>query len=310
MPESAPGQNPPSFGVIACSDANMLPAACCALLSVHENLAAVGVRLFLLAIDLSEAQVAEVESFGRLHAMTIEILPYKTAEYDRESFGRWSRATLARLYLDRHVPRDIQRLLYVDADTIAVALLDDLFRIDMQGKALAAVDDYLMAFPEKIGRRQQKIGTRQGGRYFNAGVLLFDWQQCLDRDLVGRAREAFEKEPNRFDAHDQDVLNIAFEDNWLALPPRWNAQTGILPFVGKPAIVHFTGRKKPWQDIPPWPHRAMKDYYQRALQGSAWERFSRRPTVLAWTKSFLSHFSGHVTMPSKIASARRHFGRQ
>ena len=296
-----------SLAAIACADANMLPAACCALLSVHDNLVSVKARLFLFAIGIDETQIAAVDDFAQRHGMVIEVLRDTTRQLDGNSFGRWSRATLARLYMDLYVPGNIDRLLYIDADAVAVAPLDELFKADFGGKGLAAVDDYLMAFPAKIGRRQHRIGLRPKGRYFNAGVLVFDWRKALKSDLLRRAREAFEREPDRYAAHDQDVLNVMYEDDWLPLDPRFNAQTGILPFVGKPAIVHFTGRKKPWQAVMPWTHRGMKAFYRRALTGTPWLSFCKPSSFLDQVKSFVSHYSTQWTTPAKIAAVRAYF---
>jgi len=61
--------------------------------------------------------------------------------------------------------------------------------------------------------------------------------------------------------HDQDVMNIAFKNNVLFLPLRWNAssvffrkspkglhrtRTEIQDAVRGPGIVHYTGPDKPW----------------------------------------------------------------
>jgi lipopolysaccharide biosynthesis glycosyltransferase len=308
MSVSASNNAGSTFAAIACADANMLPAACCALLSVYNNTHLVKPRLFLFAIGVGEKQIADIEAFGRRHSIGIEVLCDTTSQLEGNSFGRWSRATLARLYMDIHVPAEIGSLLYIDADAVAVAPLDELFRRDLGGKALAAVDDYLMAFADKIGRRQKRIGLRPKGRYFNAGVLLFDWPKCCKTGALQRARDTFEKEPDRYLAHDQDVLNVVFQDNWLALEPRFNGQTGILPFVGPPAIVHFTGRKKPWQAVMPWKHRRMKAFYEQALERTPWVSFCKGSSISDKLASFASHFSTLLATPKKVATVRAYFG--
>jgi len=297
-----------SYGVIACADANMLPAACCALLSIRDRLAAPKARYLLLAVGAGETQMREIEAFASRHSIAIEVLRDPTPKAEEPAFGRWSRATLARLYMDLIVPGNIDRLLYIDSDAIAVAPLDGLFRADLAGRALGAVDDYLMAFPDKMKRRRQRIGLGPESRYFNAGVLLFDWRKSLEAGLIRKARETFEREPERYEAHDQDVLNIAFENDWQPVDPRFNAQTGILPFVGKPAIVHFTGRKKPWQAVAPWTHRRMKAFYREALAGTAWASFCKPSSFSDRMTSFAGHYSTQLTTPSKIASVRAYFG--
>lgn len=294
--------------VIVCSDVNMLPAACCTLLSVKRNLAASPVEFLLLGIDLKPKEIAEVESFARVHGMAINVLPYNTPDAARQTRGRWSMATLARLYMDLHVPAHIERLLYLDADVLAVAPLDELFTRDMQGKALAAVDDYIMAFPEKSGARQRKIGMREGGRYFNAGVLLFDWSACRARGLFVRTRETFEERSHLFQYNDQDVLNVTFDGDWLVLDLRFNTQTGLLPFVSRPAILHFTGKRKPWQVTVPWVHRRMTRRYIEDLRDTPWASFCRQPSMTRRIGGFFNYLGKRISGRTRFAQTRAYFG--
>jgi lipopolysaccharide biosynthesis glycosyltransferase len=297
----------PSYGAVACADPAMLPAACCALLSVHDNLKNLKVRLFLLAIDADERQIADIENFARLHAIKIEVLRDSAPDAGCASLGRWSRATLARLYLDLNIPAGIDRLLYIDADAVAVSDVDSLFTTELKGRPLGAVDDYRMPFREKMDRRQSKIGMRRGARYFNAGVLLFDWRMCVERGLLKNARDAFEAQPELFEAHDQDALNLAFADNWLPLDLRWNAQTGILPLIAKPGIRHFTGRRKPWSASVPWPHHAMKSFYAARLAGTGWSGFCLPSSGISEAGSFILDCLTKLTSRSKAMTVRRYF---
>lgn len=294
-------------GVIVCSDVNMLPAACCTLLSVKRNLSRNDVEFFLLGIDLKTEEVAEVEAFARLHGMDIQVLAYRTPQSALQTRGRWSSATLARLYMDLHLPARIERLLYLDADVLAVAPADELFTMDLAGKGLAAVDDYLMAFPEKSARRNEKIGLSAGGRYFNAGVLLFDWSRCLAEGLFEEARTVFAERSHLFDSNDQDVLNVVFDGDWLRLDPRWNTQTGIVPFVRQPAIFHFTGRRKPWHAAAPWIHRRMSERYAEYLRNTPWVSFCKEASFSRRIRNFISHVGKQISGREKVARTRAYF---
>ncbi|MGO7522371.1 glycosyltransferase, partial [Rhizobium brockwellii] len=91
--------------------------------------------------------------------------------------------------------------------------------------------------------------------YSDVGVMLFEWPACRSRGLFARTREIFVERSHLFENNVQDALNVTFDGVWLVLDPRWNTQTGLLHFVGRPAIIHFTGRKKPCQATVPWVHR-------------------------------------------------------
>lgn len=261
------------YAVVTCADMRMMPAAICALLSVFQKNSRADTKYILIGIDLQQSAHDDIRRFNEANGIDIEIVTYSEPPGLAATSGRWPPATLARLFIDLLISASFERVLYVDADILAAAPVGDLLTADLQGKALGAVDDYIMAFPEKARRREQKLGLMFGPRYFNAGVLLFDWQKCLSEGLLARARALIERPNARFDANDQDVLNVAFQGTWLPLPFRWNVQTGMLPFVSDPAVVHFTGRRKPWQHSINWAHRKFAGQYSDLLNGTPWSEF-------------------------------------
>jgi lipopolysaccharide biosynthesis glycosyltransferase len=295
------------YAVVTCSDINMLPAACCALLSIARHNAAPATHYYLIGIDLTAEDVERVGLFGRQNGIIIEIIPYSAPDTLRATMGRWSNATLARLFMDGLLPADIDRLLYVDADVLVDAPIDPLWSLDLGGKLLGAVDDYLMAFPEKANRREKQLGLSHGPDYFNAGVLLFDWQGCLAENVLAETRDLLSDTSRTFDANDQDVLNIVFQGRWLPLEHRWNVQTGLSPFVEQPTILHFTGRRKPWQTRRNWAHRAFVQFYQDVLTRTPWQDFCARRSFARDLGDFVRYFRKRIGNLPREARARSYF---
>ncbi|OCH83722.1 glycosyl transferase [Obba rivulosa] len=106
----------------------------------------------------------------------------------------------------------VERVLYLDADVLVRASLHNLWKTDLCGKPIAAVQD--AAFP--TGRH----GV-QGAPYFNTGVLLMDL--VLIREEVTGLRERC-REMVEAEIRDQDALNAHFASRWLPLDAKWNAQ--------------------------------------------------------------------------------------
>ncbi len=261
------------YAVVTCADMKMMPAAICALLSVFQRNSHADTKYILVGIDLQQAAHDDIRRFKKTNGIDIDVVTYRQPPGLAATAGRWPAATLARLFIDLLLPNYFARVLYVDADILAAAPVGELLTADLKGKAVGAVDDYIMAFPEKARRREQKLGLMFGPRYFNAGVLLFDWKRCLAEGLLARARALIERPNARFESNDQDVLNLAFQGTWLPLPFRWNVQTGMLPFVSDPAVIHFTGRRKPWQHSINWLHRKFAGQYSDLLNGTPWFQF-------------------------------------
>lgn len=190
--------------------------------------------------------------------------------------------TLARLLL----PDLLQgRVIYLDFDIIVRTDLSELASIDLQGKVAAAVRDFGVvdmqqwaAFqPEnptsRQRERQQKASERVRNMhsrlgddsiapdYFNAGVLLLDCDAISqDRALAKTFRDI--KSASEFELMDQDWLNLTLKDRVLLIDPKWNSfwgnpKSGTKRYSAAmqqtyaasrrdPAIIHFSGRFKPW----------------------------------------------------------------
>ena len=135
-----------------------------------------------------------------------------------------------------------ERALYLDSDMIIQSDLEELFQMDLKGLPLAAVPDFPVS-SEK----------------FNAGLLVIDvplWrEERISQQLLDLTAEKHEQVYG-----DQEILNILFENRWLALDWSYNLQVGAdshyfylenssswydgIPY--EPKIIHYTTERKPW----------------------------------------------------------------
>lgn len=169
---------------------------------------------------------------------------------------RFGQVAWYRVFLPELLP-EVDRVLYLDCDTIIRRNLSELWMTDLRGMPLGAVVNPLYPFMDC--RFLDELGVRAES-YFNSGVLLFDLQKWraseLTEHLLVRAREQ-----GRQEWPDQNALNVVLRDFWLPLPPAWNAQNTLfdLPMYmlaydeaaivearANPAIIHFIGPYKPW----------------------------------------------------------------
>lgn len=142
----------------------------------------------------------------------------------------------------------VERVLYLDADTLVLSNLKELWGTDLDGKTIGAVFDvgHPMGHPTFPERRP----------YFNAGVLLLDLTKIRYADTIKLADIGKQMKGSEY--KDQDALNTYFRD-WKILNLSWNAQ-GLgtyanyrtadrdmlrLDDMRQPKIVHFTGPVHP-----------------------------------------------------------------
>lgn len=145
--------------------------------------------------------------------------------------------------MDRILPRDVCRCLYMDCDIVATRDLSELWKTELAGYSLAAVDD---GNRPVLLEHQARLGLREP-RYFNSGVLLVDLERWRERRVGERALATATRIGPRLILHDQDALNVALQGDWLALEPAWNTWT-ILPGLTPDdrVLFHFMGAPKPW----------------------------------------------------------------
>ncbi len=277
-----------SKAVYVFTDARMLPAACCTLLSVVRHSQENDIKLVIVGIDLPEDQKACVASFNSVNGIDIDVIDFAFPADIPETAGRWHKSTLARLYLDELMDKALERVLYLDADILAVGNVQALFDADLNGKAIGAVDDYVTAFPEKIEQRERELGLDPGAGYFNAGVFLMDCAAVRAGAYFETARSLL-RSGRCFASNDQDILNIAFRGRWQRLDNRWNVQTGIMPYIRNPVLLHFTGRRKPWHSSLQTGQSAYAEIYSSMLAKTPWSGFvSRRSPSRKATDYLLS----------------------
>ena len=160
-----------------------------------------------------------------------------------------------RLAIASALPRNIDRALYLDCDTIVNAPLPEIYNIDMGGKTVAGAMD---CWWKKFDRR---IGFPKGYRYFNSGVLLIDMERWRRLDIEKKLFGFLSENPEKARLLDQTILNLVLQDEYLSLPMAYNFQY-VPPFLEEscylcdaseyvdtlpaPKIVHFVGMYKPW----------------------------------------------------------------
>ena len=199
---------------------------------------------------------------ARLHAQSPNLFTQKIHVVADETFdalpsiGWLPKASCLRLIISSILPRELQRIIYLDSDIMVTADLSELYRMNMRGYPIAAVQD--------DGMRQyycSPIGL-DARHYFNAGVLLIDLAQW--QDSAQHALSLFTENGAIYPTLDQDVLNLVFKNKWLELGVKWNTTSQRQPFASRwfeliwpngwknerlpPAVYHMTPFK-PWTTI-------------------------------------------------------------
>ena len=166
-------------------------------------------------------------------------------------------ATYFRLYIPSLIPKDIDRILYLDGDIICTGSLSSLYETNLEGFSMAAVTDERTCDTENFERLNYPL---ENG-YAAAGVLLINVNWWLKNNVQQKTLEFIHNNKKICLWHDQDALNkilngtVKFchikynvyehlyenENNYPAL---FNKE--IKEAVENPVIIHFCSGRKPW----------------------------------------------------------------
>ncbi|HTJ57867.1 MAG TPA: glycosyltransferase family 8 protein [Devosiaceae bacterium] len=249
----------------------------------------------LIHIGLMPAHRAEFDAIAAEFPATIRHIDLAAEPAYREliadlPIGRpFTPVIYARLLLDRLLPQDIERVLYLDSDTFVRAPVEDLLGLDLEGKAIGAVLDphrHIHMFRRDLKSNREVYGYNFS--YFNSGVLLIDREAFAAADLPNVARRMQRSGELEKLQYDQALLNLAFKDNWLPLDFRWNL-IGPEPAheVLEPFILHYTGPRKPWT---PLPGAAFGRIYRHVMTNRNFDAFQRQRLRQALRRPFARLF--------------------
>lgn len=174
-----------------------------------------------------------------------------TKQYPREMYYRLLAGTV--------LPRQLNRILYLDPDILVINPLRPLWELDL-GTHLFAAAAHTGKTELANSVNRIRLGTHHD--YYNSGVLLMNLEECrrsISAEQIFRYVAEHEKEML---LPDQDILNALYGKRILPLDDAlWNYDarnynTYRLASAGQhdlnwvlqhTAILHFCGRAKPWK---------------------------------------------------------------
>ena len=274
-------------------DNNYSMQAAVSLTSLFENNQMLSFRLYLVSDGIS------AENKNRLKKLTErynnEICIIDMPDLDELSGVNlstysWAKAAYCRLFLCDLLPNDIDRLIYLDPDTLVVDKIDPIIDILFSN----SIEEYFGAAcldPSYIIKKY--YGFRRNEFYFNTGFMLINlkkWRDCNIQDVF--VKEIIRRNGKSIDV-DQGYINCVMINRLMKLPANYNVsppfykqnyETVCHMFSGEewytkdefeqsakhPVIIHFCGGKndRPWFVNSDHPAR---DEWKKYLSMTEWK---------------------------------------
>ena len=129
---------------------------------------------------------------------------------------RGSYATHYRKFFHLFLPEDVEKLLYIDSDSIVPGNLGNLLTFDFKGKCVAVVEDALG------GKYKKLLGFKSNEIYFNAGVTFIDTIAWKTREYSNKLVDYITSVRATFVNPDQDLFNMVLKNDTILLPLEYN----------------------------------------------------------------------------------------
>lgn len=253
--------------VAMCTNAKYAPYAAVFLQSLLDNISNDRNYYFILfetGLKTSDKQLLynQVKRFANCEIDIVNVeailekLPFKQVEYtyiSREGFIR----VFFPYWFARYA-----KVIYLDCDMLAKADISELFDVELGNHMLAAVNCGTF-INERLS--QGMFSCRSGmfllfdkwESYFTSSTLVFNTKEYTKRiSYDDFMRSAIFFRYRYLQGQDQDLLNMLVRDNYLDLGYEWNYSWKREQLVGEGyneqrehiKILHYDGRKKPWDD--------------------------------------------------------------
>lgn len=138
---------------------------------------------------------------------------------------KFSPAAINRLFIWDILPPDVQRIIWLDADTIVNLDIVELWQEQTGANGFAAVVDNIVANlygKESILAEDKDFDAK---RYVNAGVVLMERARFCQPDWGNKIVRFMERYPHAWYC-EQDILNYYYGQTGALLPERYNTLVG------------------------------------------------------------------------------------
>lgn len=140
-------------------------------------------------------------------------IPYQV-KLDRGSASQYSR-----LMIGSVLPDSVKKVLYLDADTIILSNLIELFNVCFDNKIVIGVSDVINAEYKKI------LNIPEDKAVFNTGVLLLDLEKWRTENIESKLFDVILKFKGNVIQGDVGILNAVLYNSYKEINPKFNYMT-------------------------------------------------------------------------------------
>jgi len=276
--------------ILVTLDKNYLEPLYTMLTSLFVNNPGEGFDIYIAADGFSDEDVQALRAFCARDGARLILLQVCEAWFENAPTTRYySRAMYYRLLAGKMLPDTLDRILYLDVDMLIIGSIRPLYETDMGEKLYAAcVHKGLVGLSKPVN--QIRLSNYEAEGYFNSGMLLMNLPRIRERVIAEDIFAYVRKNKQLLFLPDQDILNGLYGTEILQVDERlynFNAskygeyqlasqgESDLSWVMEHTAILHFCGRRKPWQKIGGGRFRSLYLHYRMMAKRKRMIRFPK-----------------------------------
>lgn len=220
------------------------------------------IDFYIMYQDLTKEEIASI--IKEQQTETFKIHPLYIDDPDINKFPitekRYPREIYFRLFSYRYLEKNIDRVLYLDIDTVVINSLEHLYQMDFE-------DHYFIGCTH-VGKRmlrfnRLRLGVKQKHPYINTGVMLINIEALRKQDVAKEIADYVMSHSAILLLPDQDVIFALYGNKVKVIDTlKYNLGEKVIKeynfkhkkkltieWIRKNSVViHYYGKNKPWND--------------------------------------------------------------
>lgn len=249
------------INILVTLDSGYLYPLCCMLKSLVKTNAGKCINLYVAHSSLTSGDFAAIRN--AVSSADIEVYPMKIDNSLFENAptkSRITKETYYRIFAPMYLPRSVDKILYIDPDTIILNSLQFFYSTDF-GNNLIIGAKHFDGFINKWNRF--RLGMHKSSHYINAGVMLMNIDKMREFVTAEKIFKCVKRNYFRLFLADQDVINILFDGKiktyseylinldercFKRLSDDLGSKQALTQVEKSTVIVHYNGKEKPWNN--------------------------------------------------------------
>lgn len=218
-------------------------------------------NVYILHRELDEDDIMKIKNqidVERFYFTTIKVTESEINELPQYQ-KRYPSEIYFRIFATKYLPQEVDRILYLDADTIVINKLNELYEMDFENNYYIAAT-HIKKILHKFN--EIRLDIKKEEPYVNSGVLLINLQALRKIDIEKEVIQYIKENANKLILPDQDIITALY-GNKVKLVDALKYNLGErdlnkhninnpkklikLKWVCKnTVIIHYYGKNKPW----------------------------------------------------------------